>query len=81
MSCGCMPLVTDILSFRMITDNGRCGLLYEAGNEAALLSALIQTQQMDIAAKQKIALAYFRSNLSFEAIARKMEEVAGSLFV
>ena len=35
MSCGCMPVVTDIDSFRMITDNGRCGLLYEAGNAKA----------------------------------------------
>ncbi|MBV8388568.1 MAG: glycosyltransferase family 4 protein, partial [Mucilaginibacter sp.] len=31
MSCGCLPIVTDIDSFRMITDNGRCGILYEAG--------------------------------------------------
>ncbi|HEX3386522.1 MAG TPA: glycosyltransferase, partial [Mucilaginibacter sp.] len=40
MSCGCVPIVTDIPSFRMITDNGRCGLLYEPGNEHALLDAL-----------------------------------------
>ena len=79
MSCGCMPLVTDINSFRMMTDNGRCGLLYEAGNEAALLSALIQTQQMDIIQKQKASLEYFRSNLSFDAIARRIEEVADSI--
>jgi glycosyltransferase involved in cell wall biosynthesis len=79
MSCGCMPLVTDINSFRMMTDNGRCGILYEAGNEAALLSALIQTQEMDIAQKQKDSLEYFRSNLSFEAIAKRIEEVALSI--
>ena len=79
MSCGCMPLVTDINSFRMITDNGRCGLLYEAGNEAALLSALIQTRQLNIAEKQKISLHYFRSNLSFKAIAKRFEEVADSI--
>ncbi len=79
MSCGCMPLVTDINSFRMITDNGRCGLLYEAGNEAALLSALIETQQINIAEKQKTSLEYFRANLSFEAIAKRFEEVALSI--
>jgi glycosyltransferase involved in cell wall biosynthesis len=79
MSCGCMPLVTDIHSFRMITDNGNCGLLYEAGNEADLLSAFMQTQQMDIAEKQKISMEYFRANLSFEAIARRIEEVAVSI--
>jgi hypothetical protein len=63
----------------MITDNGSCGLLYEAGNEAALLSALIQTQQINIAEKQKASLEYFRSNLSFEAIAKRFEEVVLSI--
>lgn len=79
MSCGCMPIVTDIFSFRMITDNGRCGFLYEAGNEEALLSALRQTQKMDIAARQKLSLEYFRSTLSFEAIAGKIQEIVASL--
>jgi len=79
MSCGCMPIVTDIFSFRMITDNGRCGLLYEAGNQAALLSAFKQTQQMDVGEKQKMALEYFRTNLSFEAIAHKIQTIAASL--
>lgn len=79
MSCGCMPLVTDISSFRMITANGRCGLLYEPGNEDALLSALICTQQMDIREKQKISYDQFRVNLSFEAIAGRFEAVAASL--
>jgi glycosyltransferase involved in cell wall biosynthesis len=79
MSCDCMPVVTDIFSFRMITDNGRCGILYEAGNEAALLAALMQTQQIDIEEKKRASFDYFRSNLSFEAIAGKIQEVAASL--
>jgi len=79
MSCRCVPIVTDIFSFRMITDNGRCGLLYEAGNEDALLSALKQTQQMDVGEKQRMALDYFRTNLSFEAIAGKIQTIAASL--
>ncbi|WP_431210730.1 glycosyltransferase family 4 protein [Puia sp. P3] len=28
MSCGCIPILTDILSFRMMTGNGACGILY-----------------------------------------------------
>jgi glycosyltransferase involved in cell wall biosynthesis len=75
MSCGCMPLVTDIFSFRMITDNGKCGLLYKAGDEDGLLAALMQTQQMDIHGKQQLSLEYFRTNLSFEAIAGKIREI------
>lgn len=79
MSCGCMPIVTDIFSFRMITDNGKCGFLYEAGNEDALVAALKQIQQTDISEKQKSSLEYFRANLSFEAIARRIQEVVASL--
>jgi glycosyltransferase involved in cell wall biosynthesis len=79
MSCACVPIVTDIPSFRMITDNGNCGLLYEAGNPDALLSALMQTKNLDMPAKQKLALAYFKSNLSFEAIAEKIERIVASI--
>ncbi|HEY8780550.1 MAG TPA: glycosyltransferase family 4 protein [Mucilaginibacter sp.] len=79
MSCGCIPIVTDIFSFRMITDNGNCGILYEAGNEAALLSALIQTKDLDIDEKRGKSLEYFREKLSFEAIAKRIEEIAGYL--
>lgn len=79
MSCGCMPLVTDIPSFRMITDNGKCGLLYEPGNEDALLAALKQTQHLNIKEKQAASLSYFKSHLSFEAIAQKIQEIADSL--
>jgi len=79
MSCGCMPVVTDIASFRMITDNGRCGLLYTPGNAEALLSALKKTLEMDITEKQKLSLDFFKSNLSFEAIAKRIRDIAVSL--
>jgi glycosyltransferase involved in cell wall biosynthesis len=79
MSCGCIPIATDIFSFRMITGKGRCGLLYKAGDEGALLSALGIAVRMDIAAERGKVLDQFRSTLSFEAIAKKMEEIAVSL--
>jgi glycosyltransferase involved in cell wall biosynthesis len=79
MSCGCVPVVTDILSFRAITDNGNCGLLYEPGNERALLTALIKTGGLDKEELSKRSLAYFRENLSFEAIAGRIERIVGTL--
>lgn len=79
MACGCVPIVTDINSFRMITDNGRCGLLYNIGDENDLLDALIKTQTIDLKKKQKNCLNYFRSNLSFEAIANRIQEIAAGL--
>lgn len=78
MSCGCIPVVTDIFSFRMITDNGKCGMLYEAGNEQALVAALMQTRQLDLQKQRNRSLAYFKSNLSFEAIAMRIQEIAAS---
>ena len=79
MSCGCIPVVTDIFSFRMITDKGKCGLLYEPGNEMALLSALMQTRTLDSVAMRNKALAYYNKNLSFEAIAGRIDDIAGAL--
>jgi len=79
MSCGCVPVVTDILSFRMITNNGECGLLYEAGDEAALLSALMLTKNLDIEDKRKRSLTHFKEKLSFETIAEQIGTIAASL--
>lgn len=79
MSCGCVPLVTDILSFRMITNNGECGVLYEPGNETALLKVLMQISQMNVAEKRRLSIEYYKQNLSFEAIAERIEEIAEGL--
>jgi glycosyltransferase involved in cell wall biosynthesis len=79
MSCGCVPLVTDILSFRMITNNGECGVLYEPGNETALLEVLKQTTQMNVSEKRRLSIDYYKKNLSFEAIAERIEEIAEGL--
>jgi glycosyltransferase involved in cell wall biosynthesis len=81
MSCGCVTVLTDIFSFRMMTDNGRLGFLYEPGNEEQLLSALIQTQQIDIEDQKAKTLTYYQTNLSFGAIAQRFEEIAMALIV
>jgi hypothetical protein len=39
----------------------------------------MQTQQMDVTEKRAKCLAYFKSTLSFEAIARQIAEIANSL--
>lgn len=79
MSCGCVPVVTDILSFRMITNNGRCGILYEAGNVQALLTALQETLKINMARQRVQVLAHYHSRLSFAAIAGRFSEIAGGL--
>ena len=79
MSCGCMPLVTDIPSLRMMTDDGKCGVVYQPGNEEELLAAFIKTPNMDVAEKQARSIAYFQKKLSFEAIAKEIHRIASSL--
>jgi glycosyltransferase involved in cell wall biosynthesis len=77
LSCGCIPIVTDIPSFRIIS--GGCGLLYEPGNEEALLSALRQTMYLDVEEKKNKALDHFKTKLSFEAIAVRFQQILASL--
>ena len=79
MSCGCIPVLTDIFSFRMMTGRGKCGLLYEPGNNDELLAALLMTMEMDLEKEKVKVLQQFKEELSFEAIGRKIEQVITTL--
>lgn len=79
MSCGCIPVVTNIPSFRRITGSGKCGFLYEPGNADHLVSTLLRLNEMNIETERKKTLEQFKEELSFEAIARKITEVINSL--
>ncbi|MBC7830038.1 MAG: glycosyltransferase family 4 protein [Chitinophagaceae bacterium] len=79
MSCGCIPIVTNIQSFRKITGPGKCGILYEPGNDKELLTSLVKTKDMDIQAERAKALEQFKEELSFEAIAKKINQLLASL--
>ncbi len=69
MSCGCIPLLTNIHSFTAMTSNGQCGFLYKAGDEAALLNVLLQSVKIDREAERSRVLQQFKALLSFDAIA------------
>jgi glycosyltransferase involved in cell wall biosynthesis len=79
MSCGCIPIVTSIPSFTKMTGPGKCGILYTAGNETALLNALLKTKTLDIAAEKNKVLQQFYEQLSFSAIAKKLSNIIRSL--
>jgi len=79
MSCGCIPILTDIFSFRKMTGPGKCGLVYEPGNDKALLESLLQTKKMDMKEERNKVLQQFKEELSFEAIAGKIDKVVTSL--
>jgi glycosyltransferase involved in cell wall biosynthesis len=75
MSCGCIPLLTNIASFRMMTAGGSFGKLYVPGDVEALLLVLRQTLEMDLEIEREKVLKQFQSALSFEAIADKINQV------
>ena len=78
MSCGCIPIVTDIISFRgMLSD--KCGLFYSPGDDKELLSALLQSLQLNMDKERNKTLQQFKKELSFEAIVQKIEKVIASV--
>lgn len=79
MSCGCIPVLTNIYSFRMMTAEGRCGLLYKPGNTNSLLEALMKTMNMNIADEKKKVMSRFEEKLSYDAIARDINTVVESI--
>lgn len=79
MSCACIPILTSIPSFRKMTGPGNCGLLYEPGNAGALLKALLKTTELDMEKEKANALQQFEQELSFKAIAEKIEHTLASL--
>jgi glycosyltransferase involved in cell wall biosynthesis len=80
MSCGCIPVVTNIASFRKMTNNGEFGFLYEAGNKSSLMETLLMTIDIELQQRQQEVRLHFEKELSFDAIARKTNEVVKALF-
>jgi glycosyltransferase involved in cell wall biosynthesis len=73
MSCGCIPILSDIPSFRFMT-GGRCGVLFETGSEDALVGALKQSILMDMESEQQKTTQQYHKHLSASAIAARIQE-------
>lgn len=71
MSCGVVPIVTDIPSFRMITNNGKTGVLWKAGDSESLYSNAKNILEKDLNTESIKVLNQFNNNLSYSAIAEK----------
>ena len=69
MACGVTPIVTDIPSFRMMTDRGRVGMLWPVGDAHALMAAIcLTTTQL---AAPRNTRQFFEQTLSYPVIARR----------
>lgn len=69
MSCGCVPVLSDIPSFRKMTNEGKVGRLFQPGNLNAMVSAL-DSIDLSVLEKEKDGAAeHFERNLSPSAAA------------
>jgi glycosyltransferase involved in cell wall biosynthesis len=79
LSCGCIPIVTNIPSLRTMTANGQMGLLYDPGDEDGLVACFNQSLVLDKEELKKRVLSQFDRKLSFEANARQIVDVIRSI--
>lgn len=75
MSCGCVPILSDIPSFRAMTGGGECGGLFSAGNPDDLKTKLMSSYTMDVSVARDKVLARYERTMSAGAISRKMISV------
>jgi glycosyltransferase involved in cell wall biosynthesis len=69
LACGAVPVVTDIPSFRALTDNGRVGKLWPCGDATRLAEALVDLAASRPSSQQ--VRAHFDAALSFAAVGRR----------
>ena len=79
MSCGCIPILTDIPPFRMMTGDGSIGLLFGVGDITGLVSNLQKCLQLNVATEKQKVLQRFTDVLSFPAIAHYMMKLFQSI--
>ncbi len=75
LSFGVTPVVTDIPSFRVLTDGGQLGALFAPGDPVELARALERLGAADFAARRQTVRAHFERELSWTAVARSAVEV------
>lgn len=79
MSCGCIPIVTEIPSFKKITDDGKFGFLFEPGNPESLLKVLSNLKNMDKEKLSACIVKHFSHSLSFKSIADNLYSICETL--
>jgi glycosyltransferase involved in cell wall biosynthesis len=79
MSCGCIPILTNIISFKRMTGPDKCGFLYEAGNSEKLLAVLVKTEKINIEFEKEKVLKQFNDELSFKSITKKITRLIDKL--
>lgn len=70
MSCGVVPILSDIPSFRRLTGNGTVGKIFETGNAESLYGAVLEITEKPVVEQREKTLQYFQNYNSFQALAK-----------
>lgn len=73
MSCGVIPIITDIPSFRAMTDGGRVGVLFPVADHNLMAERMLAIDLANIETLSRQVRAFFDQALSYDAIARTYE--------
>ncbi len=79
LACGVTPIVTDIPSFRRLTDGGRVGALTPPDDAPAMARALSTLWGIPVAIRRQTALDHFARELSFPAVGRQLRAMYETL--
>jgi glycosyltransferase involved in cell wall biosynthesis len=69
LRCGCVPIITNIPSFRMMTNNGQLGALWQPGDKDSFVEAATIAMDKALKHEAEACIKFFQENLSFDAIA------------
>jgi glycosyltransferase involved in cell wall biosynthesis len=70
MACGVVPVVTDIPSFRAMTDGGRIGACWRPGSSDSFVDKFLGVMNQPLRQLSYETHSFFQSQLSYQAIAR-----------
>ena len=69
LRCGCVPIITNIPTFRMMTNEGQLGALWKPGDKNSFVEAATLVMNKPLKQEAKSCIEFFKNNLSFDAIA------------
>jgi len=70
MACGVVPVVTDIPSFRVMTNGGSLGACWRPGSPEAFADKFLEVTRQPLEQLSRKTQSFFQSQLSYKAIAR-----------
>ncbi len=79
MACGAIPVVSEIPASMQLTDRGRIGFHFPAGDAEALCKILLNLKNIEIEKHSADAALHFKRELSPGVIAEKMREICESI--